>query len=313
MDNASLDDLKSHLVSMRRGQSRGRMKPHKLLMILAVLDLFDAGRLQENQIHFDSGLIETFQDYFRAVAKDGDWLQPAPPFFHLRSSPFWHLQPKDGREQQYAVLKSSGGGTRRIVDNVAYAYFSDGAYSVLVDRAVREEVRQFILNTFFEPQDRQRLMSVVIAHRGLSQAKESMERYHAHERPESDHDARSLVFRRLILRVYDHRCAACGLRMVFPDLPSPVEAVHLVPWCESHDDSPQNGLALCRLHSWALEAGLIAPSLDLCWIVSTLLDARRDSERKLTSLAGLRLLLPQATIYYPKEEALAWRIARMAG
>lgn len=306
------DELKRHLLVMRRGSSLGRAKPHKLLMLLAVLDLFDARRLQENRIHFDPSLIELFEDYFRAVAKDDDWFQPGPPFFHLRSSPFWHLQAKEGREQEYAALKTSGGGSRRIVDNVAYAYLSDDVYSLLLEKTSRDEIRLFILDAFFDPQERDLLMGVVRAHHAISETERSLEDGQLRESSEGEYAVRSVAFRRVVLRAYEYRCAACGLKIVLPDLPSPVEAAHLIPWSESHDDTPQNGIALCKLHHWALDVSLIAPSFGFRWKVSALLDARRDSERELTRLAGRQLLLPQPSLYHPKRDALEWRLSRLA-
>ncbi len=268
--------------------------------------------MAENRIYFDPGLIELFRDYFDAVAKEDDWAQPGPPFFHLRSSPFWHLHPRSGREAEYAALTTSGGGSRRIVDNVAYAYLSHEIYLLLLDEVHRESIRDFILGTFFESQEQERLADVAHSHRSVSAMESSLGHGQIRESSGDDYVTRSAAFRRMVLGAYDYRCAACGLKIVLPDLPSPVEAAHLIPWTVSHDDTPQNGVALCKLHHWALDASLIAPSLDLCWKVSPLLDARRDSERELTRLAGLKILLPQASPYRPKKEALAWRLSRMA-
>jgi putative restriction endonuclease len=37
-----------------------------------------------------------------------------------------------------------------------------------------------------------------------------------------------------------------------------VEAAHIVPWSESHDDLPTNGLCLCRLCHWSFDDGLMS-------------------------------------------------------
>ena len=36
-----------------------------------------------------------------------------------------------------------------------------------------------------------------------------------------------------------------------------VEAAHIVPWSESRDDRPTNGLALCRFCHWSFDEGLV--------------------------------------------------------
>jgi putative restriction endonuclease len=57
-----------------------------------------------------------------------------------------------------------------------------------------------------------------------------------------------------------------------------VEAAHLIPFSESHDDDPRNGIALAPTLHWALDRYLIAPGPDYKWHVSPVLDSRiRDN------------------------------------
>jgi len=114
-----------------------------------VLDLFENGTLTDNKILFNAHLKERFDHHFQRFCRDGDWRQAAPPFFHLRTAPFWELAPLDGREVAYATLSTSGGGYRRIVENVAYAYFADYAYRVVSDRIARSHLRNWIEETLW--------------------------------------------------------------------------------------------------------------------------------------------------------------------
>lgn len=140
----ALERVKNEISQMRRGKSDERSKPHKLIMLLAVLDLAESGELADNRIYFDDRLTKRFENYFQLVSGGDDWCQPAPPFFHLRSSTFWRHQPKSGRERDYALLSTSGGGTRRIYDNIDYAYLTPEAFMVFSDAGAREELRFFI-------------------------------------------------------------------------------------------------------------------------------------------------------------------------
>jgi len=141
----ALDDLKAEIVEMRRGGSKEDQKPHKLIMLLSVIDQADAGLLLENKIYLSQQLISTFEKYFRQVSDREDWCQPGPPFFHLRSSSFWKHQPKIGREQAYGQLSTSGGGLKRIRDNIEYVYLSENAYQVFSDANARKELKEFIM------------------------------------------------------------------------------------------------------------------------------------------------------------------------
>lgn len=145
--------LANEIEAMRRGGSKEKQKPHKLFMLLAVLDLFDQGLLNENRIFFDQQLQRNFEKYFRLYADIDDWCQPGPPFFHLRSSSFWKHKIKAGRESSYDKLITSGGGTKRIQENIEYAYLDEHTFSILTLEKPRGELRNFILSLLREIND----------------------------------------------------------------------------------------------------------------------------------------------------------------
>lgn len=306
-----LTSLEKSIASMRLGRADGRPKPHKPVMLLAVLDMFDAGLLADNRIHFNEELVERFETYLKAVQMEGDWCQPAPPFFHLRTSRFCKHAALPGRERQYARLRTSGGGSNRVLDNIQYAYLDAEAFSVFSDSTERRKLRQFILDFFFSADRQAALTEVIAAQAQVSAYELSLDGRGPRSDEEVDTAVRSAAFRRVVLRAYDHQCAVCGLRMVLPDIASPIDAAHLVPWSHSKNDSPENGMALCKLHHWALDANLVAPTLELRWQVSRAPDPRRNSERELTRFDGLPILLPAREQYYPCAQAIQWRLDRL--
>lgn len=139
--------IEAYIADLRRGGSKEDPKPHKLLMLLAVLDLIDDGTIQSNCIPFNEELIQSFERNFRHYSSLKDWCQPGPPYFHLRTSGFWLHRIKDGRQEHYARLTTSGGGTKRILDNIDYAFFRDDAWRVITNPRAREALRAFITHS----------------------------------------------------------------------------------------------------------------------------------------------------------------------
>jgi predicted restriction endonuclease len=137
--------LIAQIQAVRRGSEQERPKPHKLVMLLAILDLADDGLLRQNKIYFDTPLIERFHRHFHPIARGNDWSQPALPFFHMRSSEFWLHKLKPGREAIYSTLTTSGGGSKRIHENIEYAYLSEGAFEVVSDPKLRTQLRDYLL------------------------------------------------------------------------------------------------------------------------------------------------------------------------
>lgn len=140
----SLEQFKQELSDLRRGGSKIAPRPHKLVMILSVLDLAEGGHFESNEIYYDDRLTDRFADNFKQFATQDDLCQPAPPFFHLRSSGFWFHKVKFGRERAYAELTTSGGGSKRILENIDYAYLREDVFFLTHDEIARNELRTYI-------------------------------------------------------------------------------------------------------------------------------------------------------------------------
>ena len=125
---------------------------------------------------------------------------------------------------------------------------------------------------------------------------------------------RSRGFRNKVLEIYDYQCAACGLRINIPGVADGtfVDAAHLIPFQESRNDHPTNGVALCKNHHWAMDRFLIAPSAEGVWRTSTrLLPHRSRGEEDLVRLSGRAVLPPREPAFAPALDALAWRCQRL--
>ena len=135
------DSPASHLIaeiqSLKLGKLGDRYRPHKLLLLLAVLELFEAGVIRENRIYYDENLKAAFSSLFDRHKKRGDRERPARPFFHLRSASFWHHKVKEGRARLYETMTSDECYVR---GNVDYAYLSDEAFCVFSKQRPRNEV-----------------------------------------------------------------------------------------------------------------------------------------------------------------------------
>ena len=113
------------------------------------------------------------------------------------------------------------------MENVAYAYLDPDVYELLLEQTHRRASEPSFLARSSTHYSRSST-GVARAHQTVSNAEDSLHHDRLGEDAGDDY-ARSIAFRRVVLRAYDYRCAACGLKIVLPDLPSPVEAAHLVP------------------------------------------------------------------------------------
>lgn len=310
----SLEDYKNKFARLRVNVAHGRASPHKICMLLSLLDLARSGKLKENRIEYDVALLDRYQQYFNAVKTDSDHANPYFPFFHLggklndNSTSFWHLHAIPGRE---LVLDAMTTATthKAIYENVAYTSLDDELFALLQDENNIDALGAVLAEKWFD-RGLQDLKGIVEQGSKISQYEHQLrdpEKYQVKEPvPEA---IRSPAFRRVVTEIYDYRCAATGLRFISPDGSIMVEAAHIHPFCESKDDDPRNGLALTPDMHWAMDKNLIAPGPDYKWHVSKGLDDRIPDNRVLTNLAGKKLFLPKEQRMWPKRDVLDYRFA----
>jgi len=99
-------------------------------------------------------------------------------------------------------------------------------------------------------------------------------------------------FRRAVVKIYNHRCAFCGVRMLTADGRTAVDAAHIIPWSISHDDDLHNGMALCRLCHWTFDQGLLGVSAKFMVLLSTELRITQNVPGHLQTLEGRSIIGP---------------------
>jgi len=76
------------------------------------------------------------------------------------------------------------------------------------------------------------------------------------------------VFRRIVLRAYDERCAVSGLKLINGGGRAEVNAAHIRPVEADGPDTVRNGLALSGTAHWMFDRGLISLGDDLQILIS---------------------------------------------
>jgi putative restriction endonuclease len=115
---------------------------------------------------------------------------------------------------------------------------------------------------------------------------------------------RDRVFRRVVLRAYDERCAVTGLKLINGGGRAEVDAAHIRPVEHNGPDIINNGLALSGTAHWMFDRGLIGVSDNLEIIVSRHVNDR-DGVESLINKTG-RLIGPLQERDRPHPAFLQW-------
>ena len=118
--------------------------------------------------------------------------------------------------------------------------------------------------------------------------------------------ARDQGFRKVIVTLYEHRCSLCGLRMITPEGYTAVDASHIIPWSESRDDRPTNGMALCKLCHWSFDRGLMSVGKDYEVLISKSVRTDRNILGHTLTLMDRPIFRPQKEQFWPDPQNLSW-------
>ncbi|TPN54064.1 MULTISPECIES: HNH endonuclease [unclassified Mesorhizobium] len=115
---------------------------------------------------------------------------------------------------------------------------------------------------------------------------------------------RDRIFRRIVLRAYDERCAITGLKLINGGGRAEVSAAHIRPVEKNGPDIVSNGIALSGTAHWMFDRGLISLSDDLEILIS----------RQVNDLASVqtfinrtrRAISPRRQLERPHPHFLQW-------
>ncbi len=300
----SLETYKDAFCQLRVDRAGNQFSPHKPCMLLAVVELFESGKYPANVIRFDDVLLSRYAEYFEIVKTGKDRLNPWMPFFHLRSADFWQLVPLPGRQPMIEAL-SKASKKSHIADNIDHVRLENDLVTFLSEASSRHALRETIIRHWF-PNHAEQLRGQV----EISKCEKALDAGQPMTQ-KCEVSYRTMAFRRLVREAYEFRCAASGWRIILPDYRVLVEAAHIVPFGETQDDRPQNGIALTPNFHWAMDRNIIAPGPDMQWHVAKTLDVRIADHQPLLELKGKPLLLPRDRKFYPDRDALKWRLDRL--
>jgi putative restriction endonuclease len=115
---------------------------------------------------------------------------------------------------------------------------------------------------------------------------------------------RDRVFRRVVLRAYNERCAVTGLKLINGKGRAEVAAAHIRPVEASGPDIVSNGIALSGTAHWMFDRGLISLADDLEILVSRQTNDP-ESVRSIINKSG-RALAPRRLSDRPHPHFLEW-------
>lgn len=295
----------------RDGKNGGA--PHKPILLLSIIRLFEKGLFTNNQIYILPELVASFKSNWSQLVATNHFPIFAMPFYHMSSEPFWKLNANVGCEK-WIESKSSMRSLGNLTTAIKFALIDNKLAELLVHPESRGVLKISILDRYF-PETKSNygnngnddLPNVSI----LNEPSEEYKRRIIELKNQVDENAfqeevfiRGGLFKREIPKIYNNTCAITGLRIDAITNVSMVDACHIVPFSEGYDDTLTNGIALCPNLHRAFDRGLISIS-DNYEVILNKNFVESKSVYNLFQFEGKQILLPNQLEYYPTLDNIA--------
>jgi putative restriction endonuclease len=198
----------------------------------------------------------------------------------------------------------------QLVSVVSHASLNEDLFVLLLKPDTREMIRQTIIETYFH-ESADSIRGVIDENHQVSAIekmllKRAEEAKAINEKIIPATPQRSKAFRGVIMNLYNFTCVACRLRIITLDGKTAVDAAHIIPFEISRDDGIGNGLALCKLHHWAFDNGLISLDDEYKLIVSSAFEESGQESFLLRKLRDKTILLPKQKPFFPSLYSVHW-------
>ncbi len=312
-----MNDLRYYIhcfENLRRDKKKGGA-PHKPVLLLSVIELYEKDLIYENRIYISPELVGSFKSHWAELVLTDHQMIFALPFYHMRSEPFWKLVANPGCER-WIEAKSSMRSFSNLRTAVSYAEIDNDLYSLMLSHENREILKLTLLEKYFHQtkNNNENGEENLFANYSKQIFQDDPEEYKRRilrlkdELGENAYEeeifVRGGVFKREVPKIYNNTCAISKLRIDATISVSMIDACHIVPFSESYNDTITNGLALCPNLHRAFDRGLISIGDNYQVMISPKFNEAGISKYSINQFEGKKILLPDNKSYYPSQDNL---------
>lgn len=138
--------------NLRTNNKYGRKSPHKAILMLTVIELYEQNILTDNEIFYDENLKSMFLKVWNRVLPKEPLFHPDAylPFWYLQNDSFWHVVPNRGKEDILSLMRDTNikPSEAKLNDSVGYAELDEDLYFLMTLPSGRSSLKRVLLETY---------------------------------------------------------------------------------------------------------------------------------------------------------------------
>jgi putative restriction endonuclease len=289
--------------------------PHKPILLLSVLQSFNSGYQNSERIYLTPELVALFKSNWNQLVTSNHECRISYPFYHLKSSKFWHLIPRNNCyniENLGSLIKNLSS----LNTAIECAIIDRELFLLCIDSSSNRALQETLLNKFFAntkynwdnySSEQSKIFDEItdkILNESAIEYREEV-KILLQENKDEEIFIRGSLFKREIPKIYNNTCCISGMRVDSIANVSMIDACHIVPFSISFDDTIKNGIALCPNLHRAFDRGLITIDKNYRVIVSNNF-RENETNFSLKQFNGIKIMMPVLSSYQPLEANFEW-------
>lgn len=129
-----------------------RKSPHKAILLITVIEMYEKGLLSENIIRYDEQLKRQFENVWRKVLHEENLFQSSAylPYWYMQNERFWHIVPKKSREDILSLFRDNHvkPSEKKLYECVDYAELDDDLYFLMTIPSGRSSLKRVLLESY---------------------------------------------------------------------------------------------------------------------------------------------------------------------
>lgn len=138
--------------NLKANNKYSRKSPHKAVLLLTIIDLFESCELADNVIKYDDALKSAFVKMWNKVLPNEAtfYSEAYLPFWFMQSEGFWHIVPLRGKEDVLNILRDTQvkPSESKLKDCVNYAELDEDLYFLMTLQSGRSSLKRTLLETY---------------------------------------------------------------------------------------------------------------------------------------------------------------------
>lgn len=138
--------------NLRTNNKYGRKSPHKAVLMLTVIEMYEKNIITDNEIYYDDSLKSMFLKVWNRVLPNEPLFHPEAylPFWYLQNDSFWHILPIRGKEDILSLMRDTNikPSEAKLSDSVRCAELDDDLHFLMTIASGRSSLKRALLETY---------------------------------------------------------------------------------------------------------------------------------------------------------------------